>query len=207
MTKLCTVDGCTREFRARGYCLPHYKRFKRHGSPTAGRAAPKGRSHIPLNVQLAEGLTQTEGGCIEWSGKVNPGGYGFIPGVGPGGRPLLAHRVAWEIANGRPIPQRMLVCHSCDNRACCNPEHLFLGTHADNSSDMVAKGRQARGERAAAAILTEEQVVEILLLRAEGWRHGELAQLFPVTARQVGKICRGEAWRHVQVETQARVIA
>jgi hypothetical protein len=58
---------------------------------------------------------------------------------------LLCHRIAWEHSKG-PIPRGMFVCHTCDNRACCNVDHLFLGTLQDNVADMVRKGRQARGE-------------------------------------------------------------
>lgn len=72
-------------------------------------------------------------------------GYGiFNAGTGRANRrTVYAHRFAWEITNG-PIPVGLLACHHCDNPPCCNPAHLFLGTHADNNADMNAKGR-ARG--------------------------------------------------------------
>ncbi len=93
--------------------------------------------------------------CHLWTARTNKSGYGT---VNINGKMLLAHRVAWEIANG-PIPASLWVLHNCpggDNPACCNPDHLWLGTHADNMADMVAKGRQgsrthperlARGDR------------------------------------------------------------
>ncbi len=79
--------------------------------------------------------------CWEWQGGRVPCGYGSI-GLGKAaagnGR---THRVAWEITNG-PIPEGMSVCHRCDNRLCCNPAHLFLGTNHDNVKDRDIKGRQ-----------------------------------------------------------------
>lgn len=78
--------------------------------------------------------------CWVWFGSKNKKGYGQIQQGPRGGRPLLAHRLSWELHFG-PIPENIMVLHTCDNFGCVRPDHLFLGTAADNTNDMIQKKR------------------------------------------------------------------
>lgn len=109
---------------------------------------PKGvydHSHLRRSPveRLWERVTKTTG-CWVWRGTTNNKGYGML-GIGRE-RQVLAHRVAWESANGH-VPDGMFVCHKCDNPRCVRPDHLFLGTNSDNIQDSIAKGRFRRGFR------------------------------------------------------------
>lgn len=92
----------------------------------------------PWRERILSGVKLGPSGCMEWQGAKNNSGYGSLhaPSLGVAG----AHRVAFA-AFWHPIPSGMRVLHACDNRACCNPQHLTLGTASDNSRDMVKKGR------------------------------------------------------------------
>lgn len=134
-------------------------------------------------------------GCWNWSAYVAITGYGKYGR--PGDPNTLAHRGSWVEANG-PIPKGMLVCHKCDNRRCVNPKHLFLGTHADNSADAVAKGRQARGSRSGPAKLKEADVSIIKWCLEAGVKGAKLATLYGVTGAAIYSIADGSNWRHVK---------
>jgi hypothetical protein len=84
--------------------------------------------------------TGWESDCWEWQGATGDAGHGHLGPSGAVRRHVQAHRLAWEFFNGQ-IPAGMSVCHHCDNPPCCNPAHLFVGTHADNMRDMARKGR------------------------------------------------------------------
>lgn len=79
--------------------------------------------------------------CWVWKGAKTFNGYGRVSVAGRG--TLRIHRYSFEVTNG-DIPRGMLVLHSCDNRLCFNPKHLFLGTYKDNSEDMKTKGRSPK---------------------------------------------------------------
>jgi hypothetical protein len=78
------------------------------------------------------------GECWEWQGRIDKEGYGCVRFQR---QSYSAHRLAYQFANGAPPPDGMLVCHTCDNRRCINPSHLFVGTWTDNARDMSRKGR------------------------------------------------------------------
>lgn len=95
------------------------------------------------------------GECWPWTGSGNGNGYGNLR---LRGRKVFVHRMALEIAEGRPLEPGEMACHTCDNRPCCNPAHLFRGDHAANTADMMEKGRSASGERHGGAKLSDAQV-------------------------------------------------
>ena len=132
--------------------------------------------------------------CWNWLAGKKSNGYGtfWIKGE----RVCPAHRIAWELTNGE-IPKGMSVLHHCDNRLCCNPKCLFLGTHEDNMSDMCRKGRQARGISLGQTKLSEEQVLEIRNLRQKGMLLREIAELYSINKSRVSEIYRKISWKHI----------
>lgn len=114
---------------------------------------------------------------------------------------LSPHRLSYQIHFG-PIPPGICVCHHCDVPLCVNPHHLFLGTHGDNARDREAKRRGTphglQGESHPMARLTQEDVVEIRNLSANGMSQTAIAELYPVTASSVWLIVHRKQWRHVE---------
>jgi len=113
----------------------------------------RGQIVLPIEQRLTKRSVATESGCIEWQGSLRSGYGGLVVGSRSDGtrRAVRAHRAAYECWRG-PIPEGMYVCHTCDNRRCITPDHLFLGTAKDNFNDMANKGRNHplthhRGER------------------------------------------------------------
>lgn len=125
--------------------------------------------------------------CWLWTGHKSRYGYGVVRFRGM--PRVYAHRLSWTLHFG-PIPFKMRVCHHCDNTACINPAHLFLGTPADNTQDMVKKGRQAKGEKNGFCKLSDPQIEEIRQLHKEGWTYSELMERFPVSRAHVSLIVR-----------------
>lgn len=146
-----------------------------------------------IEVRFMEKVSpEPNSGCWLWDGAHHKDGYGSI---GYKGKIRIAHRVAYQIYRGE-IPAGINVCHRCDNRACVNPDHLFLGTHQQNMSDRNAKTRQSRGATHGPAKLTEDDVKSIRV--TPGLSQRALAARFGVSRRLVRSILAGEKWAHLQ---------
>lgn len=130
--------------------------------------------------------------CWPWRAGAFDSGYGAFS---IGRRLLRAHKVAFELSNG-PLPDGMRACHTCDNRPCCNPAHLWSGSDADNVADRDRKGRTARGERSGTAKLT---VATARLIRRDTGKQRDIAKRFGVCKSTVGYIKRGEYWKEATI--------
>lgn len=129
----CSIPECESRARARGWCEKHYARWRKHGDPeyVAGVAD---RFWSKVDQQGPDD-------CWPWLAATFRNGYGAFVVGGRKGSMTTAHRTAWELANEQRVPEGLFVCHRCDNRPCCNPRHLFLGSQEDNMRDMLSKGR------------------------------------------------------------------
>lgn len=132
--------------------------------------------------------------CWEWAGWIRKDGYG---GARLRGKHWLAHRVAWMMTNGE-IPLGLCGCHHCDNKKCCNPDHLFLGTYEDNSKDMDSKGRRVTspGEKNGRAKLTAEQVLVIRSLSGK-MSLESIGINFGISHTSVWRIQLRKRWKHL----------
>lgn len=137
-------------------------------------------------------------GCWIWTGAKKTGGYGVAI---RNGRQIGAHRLAWQLTYG-PIGAGLEVCHRCDMPACVRPDHLFLGTHAENMADMKQKGRgrmvrEQRGEANRYARLTDAKVREIRALYAQGQTKAGLGRLYGVNEFTIRCVVERRTWKHV----------
>lgn len=156
--KICLVKNCDKIANenggCRGYCREHYRRLRRHGSLPILICC--GRKPIPpFDRIMAKVIIDKKTSCWNFVGSLNRGGYGQVEVMG--GKNVTVHRFMYEHFKDK-VPEGLLVCHSCDNKKCCNPEHLWVGTCADNSKDMCRKGRSASGEKQGSCRLTVENV-------------------------------------------------
>lgn len=138
-------------------------------------------------------------GCWLWKACTVGFGYGQVSW---GRKMYPAHRMAYETFVG-PIPEGMLVLHSCNTPACINPAHLRVGTQQENMDDMSRSGNSLRGERHPSAKLNEKAVKKILSLRARGKTLLSIAQEYGVSQSLVWAITKHKTWKHLREKAAA----
>lgn len=155
----------------------------------------RARKRTDLRDRFATKYVVGQDGCWEWTAALDHWGYGHIhtgSEIDGNRRMEKAHRVSWKLHRG-PVAEDLCVLHHCDNPRCVNPDHLFLGTHADNTEDKKKKGREARGERHGRAKLSDEQVREIRALEGVKSRR-EIAEIYGISSSTVTHILLGIIW-------------
>lgn len=153
-------------------------------------------------LKLEKNVKKNENGCLEWQGSLKKKGYGDVHFQG---KQIYAHRASWLVHKGN-IPIGICVLHHCDNRACVNIEHLYLGNLKDNSRDMYERKRRestkyAKGEKTGNAKLTEEDVENIYKMKNCGLTQKQIGQIFGVCQYTVWAIFTRIQWKHLKLNT------
>jgi hypothetical protein len=186
--KTCTFANCTKKHYGHGFCSAHYQKWKANGSPESKR-------DFPLE-ELFQRKTIRQGDCWIWQGST-AGKYGKVWRREDQGGTITAHRLSYIHHKG-PIPEGMIVMHSCDTPRCVNPDHLSVGTWQDNMHDMAAKGRAVRrgptGTSCAMSKLNDDLVREI---RSTNEPIPALAERLGITTRTIHDVRSRKTWRHV----------
>ena len=185
--RLCEIDGCAQKHKCKGLCAKHYQRMLKRGTFDL-QIFPDFATRFWTKVNKTET-------CWLWIAGKDTGGYGTIIYKG---KTQKAHRVAWQIYFGA-IPDGMCVLHQCDVRNCIKPEHLFLGTQADNIEDMCRKGRnrspELLGEKNPMSKLNLDIARDIRAIYKQGaLSQHKLAKIFDVDPMTINAIVRNKRW-------------
>lgn len=155
----------------------------------------KNNKNISINYLIKFVRVDEKTNCWIWDKTKDFDGYGVLKHRN---KYFKIHRFFFEFFKGK-IPISYSVLHSCDNRSCCNPDHLFLGNQIDNVNDMVSKKRNrgAKGEGNKCSKLKNENIDEIRRLYSLGISYKKISLMFGVNSSTIGKVIRRENWKHV----------
>lgn len=200
----CSICGKSGRL-TRGWCGKHYQRWQAHGDPlyAARDKRTKNMNQADMRAWFLSKLKPTKspkgikGKCLLWTKGGNQRGYGQTT---VDGKKQQAHRYAWFIEYGYYPKKPYQVNHHCDVRTCCNPKHLYVGTHEDNTADIVNRDRCSHW-------LTVREVRVIKYMLKLGLTRKRLAEMYGVTTSSIGRIARGETFPKVKTpkRLQARV--
>lgn len=184
----CSIPDCGKPVKSRGWCDPHYKRWRRHRDPLGGGTSP-GEALAFIEKALASDTEE----CINWPFARCPKGYGrvFVDGRFKG-----SSRVVCERAHGAPPTPQHEAAHNCGkgHEGCVNPRHLRWATSTENQADKLKHGTINRGERHGHAKLTRCDVREIRRCLTNGESQHSIACKFAVSRSAIRDIVIGKSW-------------
>jgi hypothetical protein len=197
--QFCSIENCENKYFCKGFCRKHYNNNKNHGDPLVGKNS---QNKAGTKEYIYENSEIDINGCWIWVRAKDKYGYGKSRFKR---KSIKAHRLSYLTFIGE-IPNNLYVLHNCDNPACVNPKHLFLGDHQDNMKDRNNKNRQAKGEDHGRSKLLPEEVDEIRTLwsaelaeRAKGkgiqLTQKELAKRFKVGQTTINHIINNKRWK------------
>ena len=194
---LCCIKGCDEPALAGGLCNRHYQRNRLYNSPIATKLSAAAFRNMPTYERFLSNIGNMEN-CWEWVSGCDKDKYGRFTGEVDGVVHKSAHRYSYHYHNG-PIGAGLMVCHTCDNPRCVNPEHLFLGSAKDNMQDKIAKGRSRipKGENSHYAKITDADAV--LILR-DPRPYKQIALDYGLTVGGVSDIKNKNSWTHLGIE-------
>ena len=193
-SEICCIKHCEKPVLALGMCNAHWRRNRLYGSPVARRSLSGMFKCLSAEERVNRQVIKKDG-CWGWRGSVDKDGYPIFKGAVNGVEYRRATRYSFALHKGED-PGGRQVCHCCDNPTCSNPDHLFLGTIADNMADKIAKGRLrvARGEGSGRAVLSERDVVSIL---GDPRPYAAIGAEYGVAAATIGSIKARASWGHL----------
>jgi len=156
-----------------------------------------------LRNKLLKNIEISQSGCWEWKGKFRDNGYGVFTVFKK--KIQSCHRASWLIHNGE-IPKGLYVCHKCDNKKCCNPDHLYLGTALQNTKDAIERGlfpngpnkkKGKVGSKNIKAKLNENDVLDIKKLIVNNEKTRDIAERYNVSKSTILSIRKGKTWTHL----------
>lgn len=187
----CCIKGCDRAVISNGLCINHHRRNQIYGSPVASKLTDWRWLRLSKEERFWKSVKKTDG-CWLWTASLDKDGYGAFRAEHDGVMYTRAHRYSYGLHKGK-VPTLLNVCHTCDVRACVKPDHLFLGTMAENMDDKMAKGRHRviNGENHYKAVLTEEQARAILL---DPRPHSQIANAYGVARTTISSLKARYSW-------------
>lgn len=185
--RLCSINGCGDKHAARGYCQHHYDLARRAKSPISGKRTARNGDH---ERWIKNAAASDASDCILWPFGKNASGYGHTR---HNDRQTGPHRVVCELRHGAPPFPWAEAAHSCNNRACCNPNHLRWATSLSNHDDKRAAGTISRGEALPQTVLTRSQVIQIDA-QLSTRRKTHIARDFGVSIGTIINIANGQTW-------------